>query len=64
MRDLEEDDRPVRPRRLASLALEPLSVADLEDYITELQSEMARARAMIDNKRLAQRGADALFRKG
>jgi len=63
MHDPEEEARPVSARRLAALALEPLSVADLEDYITQLQSEIMRAQAMIDHKRSILRGADALFRK-
>lgn len=60
--DPEEEARPVSARRLAALALEPLSVADLEDYV-QLLSEIMRAQAMIDHKRSILRGADALFRK-
>ncbi|MBF0392985.1 MAG: DUF1192 family protein [Alphaproteobacteria bacterium] len=43
--------------------LEPLSVAELQGYIGDLEAEIARAREAIAAKRFERAGAEALFRK-
>ncbi|HEY7244714.1 MAG TPA: DUF1192 domain-containing protein [Xanthobacteraceae bacterium] len=58
----EEDLLPGRkPPPLKDLAL--LGIAELEDYIAGLQSEIARAEAEIAEKRKHRGGAEALFRR-
>ena len=42
--------------------LEIMGVSELEDYIAELEAEVARARAMIDSKQSHRSGAEALFK--
>lgn len=39
-----------------------LSVADLKDYITDLQAEIARAEAEILKKNGARKGAEGFFK--
>ena len=56
--DLEPRAKPVQPK-----TLEAMSLADLADYITSLESEIARARQMIDSKRGQRAGAEALFKR-
>ena len=41
--------------------LQPLSVQELEDYITALEQEILRADAMIAKKQAHKSGIDALF---
>jgi uncharacterized small protein (DUF1192 family) len=41
--------------------LQPLSVQELEDYIAELEEEIARADAMIAKKQAHKNGIEALF---
>lgn len=43
--------------------LDPLSVAELERYIGQLEDEIARARAAIGAKQAVRAGAEALFRR-
>jgi uncharacterized small protein (DUF1192 family) len=43
--------------------LEPLSVEELNDYITELEAEIARVRAAIGGKQSVRAGAEALFKR-
>ena len=58
----EEDLLPQRqPPKLKDLTL--LGVAELEDYIAGLESEIARARAEIAVKRRQRSGAEALFKR-
>lgn len=58
----DEDLRPLKakpqPRNL-----DPMSVAELNDYIAELEGEIARARTEIAKKDKIRSGAEALFRK-
>lgn len=59
---LNEDEEP-RPRpRLATPALDPLGVEELEAYIRELQTEIGRAEAQIARKRDHRSAADSVFR--
>ena len=60
---MDEDD--LLPRKAAPQVrnLEPMSLAELEAYIAELDHEIERVRADIAAKRRHMSGADALFRK-
>ncbi len=60
---MDEDD--LLPRKAAPQVrnLEPMSIAELEAYIAELEQEIERVRADIVAKRRHMSGADALFRK-
>ncbi|MBX6323763.1 MAG: DUF1192 domain-containing protein [Rhodospirillaceae bacterium] len=57
--ELEPRQTAPRPRDL-----DALSIRELEDYIAELEAEIARARAKIRAKQAHQAGAAGLFRKG
>ncbi len=59
----EEEDKPMPPRRVAPLALDPLGVAELQNYIAELRTEIARAEAAIARKEDHRGVADTFFRK-
>lgn len=56
----ELDPKPAKPHRPD---LEVMSVAALEDYITGLEAEIARARAAIAAKGDARSVAESFFRK-
>jgi uncharacterized small protein (DUF1192 family) len=58
----EEDLLPTR-RPPAKKNLAPLSIAELEAYIGELEEEIARVRADIAAKRSQRGGAEALFKR-
>ena len=58
----EEDLLPQRqPPKLKDLTL--LGIAELEEYIAGLESEIARARGEIAAKQKQRSGAEALFRR-
>jgi uncharacterized small protein (DUF1192 family) len=59
---LDEEDRPKKPARLEKPPLDVLSVADLRDYIAELQAEILRAEAEIAKKHGARGHADSFFK--
>ena len=62
MRD-DDDDRP-KPKGLVQKAnLDPLSVGQLNDYIAELEAEIARARADIAKKQSVRGAADSVFKR-
>ena len=50
-------------RRLAPLPLDLLGVAELQEYIDELRTEIARVEAEIGRKTSHRSAADAFFRK-
>ena len=56
--DLLPGRKPPPPKDLALLG-----IAELEDYIASLQSEIARAEAEIAEKRKHRGGAEALFKR-
>jgi uncharacterized small protein (DUF1192 family) len=65
---LPEDDDNRKPARVTAarvehLQLEPLGVAELRDYIAQLQAEIARAEAAIARKQGHRTAADSVFRK-
>ena len=59
------DEEELEPRRktpkLRDLA--PLAIAELETYITELESEIERVRNEIAAKRKQRGGAESLFKR-
>jgi uncharacterized small protein (DUF1192 family) len=56
--DLVPQRQPPKPRDLTLLG-----IAELEEYIAGLESEVARARAEIAAKQKQRSGAEALFRR-
>jgi uncharacterized small protein (DUF1192 family) len=60
---IEEEDLIPRnqPKKPKDLTL--LGIAELEDYIAALESEIARVRAEIAAKQKQRSGAEALFRR-
>lgn len=62
---MHDDDEPKpKPRRVQDVRLEPLAVAELEDYIGELRAEIVRVEAEIGRKRSHRSAADAFFKLG
>ena len=58
-----DEDEPKPPlRRVTPLPLDPLGVAELRDYIAELQVEIARAEAAISRKEGHRGDAEGYFR--
>ncbi|MGC2412314.1 MAG: DUF1192 domain-containing protein [Stellaceae bacterium] len=58
----EEDLAPQRqPQKLKDLSL--MGVAELEEYIARLDSEISRARAEIAARQKQRSGAEALFKR-
>ncbi len=58
----DEEELP-KPRRVTSIPLDPLGVAELREYIAELQAEIGRAEAAIEQKHGHRGVADSFFRK-
>jgi len=59
-----DDLEPRRPALAAPPNMEVMSVGDLERYITQLEAEITRARAMIDAKGGAKAAAESVFKTG
>ncbi len=59
------DDEDLEPRRKAPKLrdLTPLSIAELETYIQELEGEILRVRDAIGAKRQQRGGAEGLFKR-
>jgi len=59
--DMEE----LEPRRKSAQRklLDPMSVGELQDYIAELEAEIARVRKAIDAKQSHRAGIEGLFKK-
>jgi uncharacterized small protein (DUF1192 family) len=59
------DEEDLQPRRKAPQPkdLSLIGIAELEAYIAELETEIARARADIAAKLGQRRGAEALFKR-
>ena len=58
MEELEPRRKPAQPR-----PLEPWSIGELEEYIANLEAEIARAKAVIAAKQSHRAGLDGLFKK-
>lgn len=59
---MEWDDLEPRKAKPKPRDLQPLSVAELNDYIADLEAEIVRAREMIAVKRKERSGAEGLFK--
>lgn len=57
------DDLEPRKQKPVPKDLTTLSVAELNDYIAELEAEIARARTFIDAKQAHKNAAEAFFKK-
>jgi uncharacterized small protein (DUF1192 family) len=60
---MEEEDLLPRKQPVKKRDLTILGVAELEAYIADLETEIARARLEIGAKQKQRGGAEALFRK-
>jgi uncharacterized small protein (DUF1192 family) len=61
---MRDDDELPRPKSLVQKAnLDPMSVGQLNDYIAELEAEIARARADIARKQAVRGAADSVFKR-
>lgn len=60
---MDPDDLP-KPKPVITVGekLEMMSVAELEQRVEELESEIARVRAIIASKRASKSAADSFFR--
>ena len=58
----DEDDLP-RPKQIVTRNLERMSIGELNDYIEELEAEIARVRADIKKKQSVMAAGDAFFKK-
>ncbi|HLB06375.1 MAG TPA: DUF1192 family protein [Alphaproteobacteria bacterium] len=56
--DLEPPQKAPKPKDLSTL-----SIAALEEYVLELETEISRARGLIAAKKKARGAADAAFKK-
>jgi uncharacterized small protein (DUF1192 family) len=59
----DEEVRAADKSRLEILPLDPLSVADLQSYISALRAEILRVEAVIEKKNGARGLADSFFTK-
>jgi uncharacterized small protein (DUF1192 family) len=59
----DDEELPVRRRRLEPLLLDRLSVEELRDYIEELKTEIARVETDITRKQSHRSAADAFFKR-
>ena len=59
------DPEELEPKKPAAAlkVLDPLSIAELENYIDELETEIRRVRAAIASKQAVRSGADSLFKR-
>jgi len=59
----DEDELPIKRRRLEPLLLDSLGIEELRLYIDELQAEIARVEADIGRKNTHRNAADAFFKR-
>lgn len=59
----DDDDLPVKRRRLEPLLLDSLGIEELRSYIGELRDEIARVEADIERKGSHRSAAEMFFRK-
>ena len=60
----EDEELPIRKKtRLEKLALDPLGIDELRDYIDELKTEIARVESDIARKHGHRSAADAFFKR-
>ncbi|MGB0748462.1 MAG: DUF1192 family protein [Magnetospiraceae bacterium] len=58
---MDTDDLDPKPKQ-ALKDLEVMSIEALNEYITELETEIARAQEMIERKKEARGAADSVFK--
>lgn len=60
------DPEELEPRKKKAVLrdLEPLAIAELQDYIAELKAEIARVEAKIAAKQSHRAGAASIFKPG
>lgn len=59
---MDAEDLEPRKKRVQLRDLEPLSIGELEDYIAEMRTEIARVEAKIAAKKSHRAGAASLFK--
>ena len=59
----EDEDELPRPKLVVTRNLERMSIDELNDYIAELEAEIARVRADMKKKQSVMAAGDAFFRK-
>ncbi|MEE9210960.1 MAG: DUF1192 domain-containing protein [Kiloniellales bacterium] len=59
---MDEDDLEPKKKKPAPKNLEPMGVEELEDYLAELEAEMARVRAELESKKAYLTGAQEFFK--
>ena len=60
---LEDEDLAAQKQPPKKKDLTPLSIAELEDYITAMEQEIQRVREAIAAKRKQRGGAESLFKR-
>lgn len=60
---MDEDDLLPRQKKPQPKDLSRLGVAELEEYIAELEGEIGRARAEIALRQRDRQGAEAIFKR-
>lgn len=60
---MEDEDLEPRRKSTPKKDLTPLSIAELEAYIGEMEAEIVRVREAIAAKRNQRGGAEALFKR-
>jgi uncharacterized small protein (DUF1192 family) len=59
----EDEDLAAQKQPAKKKDLTPLSIAELEDYIAAMETEILRAREAIAAKRKQRGGAESLFKR-
>lgn len=59
----EDEDELPRPKLMVTRNLERMSIDELNDYIAELEAEIARVGADIKKKQSVMAAGDAFFKK-
>ena len=63
---VDADDLEPTPKAITGLTppdLQPMSIEALEDYIADMEAEIARVREAIAGKQSHRQGAEGLFRR-
>lgn len=60
---MDVDDPEPRAKPQALRNLDPMSIAELTDYIAELEGEIVRVREAITRKQAVKAGAEAFFKR-
>lgn len=60
---MDDEGAAPKPKRVTAHALHAWDVAELRDYIAELQAEISRAQTAMDRKQGSRQAAEAFFRR-